>query len=257
MAEIRTLKKDELTVRVFDTRENMGVVAAAEAAEWIKEALAKKEEINIIFAAAPSQNDVLHYLATDKNIDWSRVCAFHMDEYVGLPAGAPQAFGNFLKDHIFGLVPLRSVNYIDSTATDAQAECDRYSKILAENPTDIVIMGIGENGHIAFNDPGVAKFDDPEAVKIAELDLVCRNQQVHDGCFESLELVPEKAITLTVPTLVSAKYLFCIVPAPTKADAVKLTIEGEITEMVPATILRKHDNARMYLDDASSAKLVL
>ncbi|MBE6572547.1 MAG: glucosamine-6-phosphate deaminase [Ruminococcaceae bacterium] len=253
---MKTIYTDKLRTDIFENRDEMGKAAARDISEKICELLKEKETVNIIFAAAPSQNDVLHYLATDKNIDWSRVCAFHMDEYVGLPEGAPQAFGNFLKDHIFGLVPLRAVNYIDSTATDAQAECERYAKILADNPTDIVIMGIGENGHIAFNDPGVAKFDDPEAVKIAELDLVCRNQQVHDGCFERLELVPEKAITLTVPTLVSAKYLFCIVPAPTKADAVKLTIEGEITEMVPATILRTHDNARMYLDDASSAKLV-
>lgn len=252
---MKTVYSDKLRTDIFSTRDEMGKAAAEAISEKIKELLETKDHVNIIFAAAPSQNEVLHYLVEDKSIDWSKVCAFHMDEYIGLPEGAPQAFGNFLKDHIFGLVPMKKVNYIDSTATDVNAECERYTKILAENPTDIVVMGIGENGHIAFNDPGVAKFVDPKAVKPAELDLVCRTQQVHDGCFKQLSDVPEYAITLTVPTLMSGKYLFCIVPASTKAHAVKLTLEGEITEMVPATALRMHDNARMFIDAAAAAEL--
>ncbi|MBR5527859.1 MAG: glucosamine-6-phosphate deaminase [Clostridia bacterium] len=254
---MKTVIKDKLTTEIFPTRDEMGKKAAADISAKIAELLKTQEKVNIIFAAAPSQNDVLHYLSCDKTIEWNRVCAFHMDEYIGLPENAPQAFGRFLDEHIFSLVPLKSVNYIDSAATDPQTECKRYSKILAENPTDIVIMGIGENGHIAFNDPGVAKFDDPEAVKPAKLDLVCRTQQVHDGCFKTLEDVPEYAITLTVPTLMSGKHLFCIVPASTKAHAVKLTVEGEITEMVPATALRMHESARMYIDADSAAELTV
>ena len=252
---MKTLYSDKLRTDVFDTRNEMGMAAAQAVSEKIKEILKTKDNVNIIFAAAPSQNEVLYYLTKDKTIDWARVCAFHMDEYIGLPKGAAQAFGNFLKEHIFGLVPMKSVNYIDSASTDVNAECKRYAKILSENPADIVVMGIGENGHIAFNDPGVAKFDDPEFVKPAKLDMVCRSQQVHDGCFEKLSDVPEFAITLTVPALMSGKHLFCIVPGSTKANAVKLTLEGEITEAVPATALRMHNSARMFIDSDAAAEL--
>ena len=254
MAEIRTLKKDELTVRVFDTRENMGVVAAAEAAEWIKEALAKKEEINIIFAAAPSQNDFLAALIKE-DIEWGRINAFHMDEYIGLTEDAPQGFANFLRRAIFDLVPFKAVYCLNGQSSDPEAECKRYTDLLVKYPVDIIFMGIGENGHIAFNDPGVAKFDDPETVKIAKLDEVCRNQQVNDGCFATISDVPTHALTLTVPTLISAPNLFCIVPVKTKANAVKATVNGEINEMCPASILRTRDNAILYLDNESSALL--
>ena len=250
---MRNFYVDKLNVRAYDNRTLMGEAAAKDISAKIKELLAERAEINMIFAAAPSQNDVLLALVNDKSIDWSRVNAYHMDEYVGLDKDAPQGFGNFLKDHIFGLVPFKSVNYIDCTANDAEAECERYSALLKTAPTDIVVMGIGENGHIAFNDPGVADFNDPKAVKVAKLDEVCRNQQVNDGCFASIDLVPTHAITLTVPTLVSAPWLFCIVPAPTKANAVKRTLQGEISDECPATILRTQDNAILYLDEKSSA----
>ena len=209
----------------------------------------------MIFAAAPSQNEVLAFLAADREIPWNRVNAFHMDEYIGLSADAPQGFGNFLKTHIFGLAPFRSVNYIDISAKDAEGECARYAALLSEYPTDIVVMGIGENGHIAFNDPPVADFADTKAVKPVPLDEICRNQQVNDGCFASISDVPKYAITLTVPTLFAGKYLFCIVPAKTKANAVKETLCGEIGEACPATVLRRHENAVLYLDEDSSALL--
>ena len=209
----------------------------------------------MIFAASPSQNEVLAALANDPQIPWNRVNAYHMDEYIGLSPDAPQGFGNFLREHMFGLAPFASVNYIDSAATDPQAECDRYSTLLQENPVDIVVMGIGENGHIAFNDPPVADFNDPHLVKIVALDPVCRQQQVNDGCFEALEQVPTHALTLTVPTLMAAKYHFCIVPAPTKAKAVKATVRGPIREVCPATCLRNRSNAVLYLDPDSAALL--
>ena len=252
---MKTMKKDLLTVNIYNTRTEMGEAAAKDIKACILSLLEKKETINMIFAAAPSQNEVLASLALDKEIPWERVNAFHMDEYIGLSADAPQGFGNFLKAHIFGLAPFKSVNYIDISATDAEAECARYSALLAQYPTDIIVMGIGENGHIAFNDPPVADFADTKAVKPVLLDEICRNQQVNDGCFATIDDVPKYAITLTVPTLFAGDHLFCIVPAKTKANAVKATICGEIGEACPATILRRHENAVLYLDGDSSSLL--
>lgn len=252
---MKTLKKDKLLVEIYENRTLMGEAAARDIKAKIAELLEESQEINMIFAAAPSQNDVLKSLVDDKEIEWNRVNAYHMDEYIGLDKDAPQGFGNFLKDHIFGLVPFKSVNYIDITATDPEKEAERYGKLLEENPTDIVIMGIGENGHIAFNDPPVADFKDKKTVKPVKLDEVCRQQQVNDGCFESIDKVPTHAMTLTVPTLVKAPYLFCIVPAPTKAKAVYETLNGSIDEHCPASVLRTHDNAKLYLDDQSSKLL--
>ena len=252
---MKTMKKDLLTVNIYETRDEMGKAAGADIKAKILELLAKKETINMIFAAAPSQNEVLASLAADPEIPWNRVNAFHMDEYIGLSADAPQGFGNFLKNAIFGRAPFKSVNYLNISAPDAEKECERYAALLAANPTDIVVMGIGENGHIAFNDPPVADFADKKMVKPVQLDEVCRNQQVNDGCFATLNDVPKTAITLTVPTLFAGDYLFCIVPAKTKANAVRATIEGEIGEHCPATILRRHASAILYLDGDSSALL--
>ena len=252
---MKTYNVDKLKVKIFPTRREMGEDSAKDIKERIKALLSEKAEINMIFAAAPSQNDVLKSLVEDKSIEWNRVNAYHMDEYIGLDKDAPQGFGNFLKEHIFGLVPFKSVNYIDITTTDPEKEAERYGKLLAENPTDIVVMGIGENGHIAFNDPPVADFNDKKAVKPVKLDEICRQQQVNDGCFASIDQVPTHAMTLTVPTLVKAPYLFCIVPAPTKAKAVYETLNGTIDEHCPASILRLQDNAILYLDGDSSKLL--
>ena len=252
---MKTFQKDKLKVDIYENRTLMGEAAAKDIKAKIAELLAGKQEINMIFAAAPSQNDVLKSLVEDKEIEWNRVNAYHMDEYIGLDKDAPQGFGNFLKDHILGLLPFKSVNYIDIMTANPEAEAERYGKLLKENPTDIVIMGIGENGHIAFNDPPVADFHDERWVKPVKLDEVCRQQQVNDGCFASLDKVPTHAMTLTVPTLVKAPYLFCIVPAPTKAKAVYETLNGSIDEHCPASILRTHDNAKLYLDNESSKLL--
>ncbi|MBQ4053139.1 MAG: glucosamine-6-phosphate deaminase [Clostridia bacterium] len=252
---MKSIQVDKLQVEIYENRTLMGEAAARDIKAKIAELLSQKAEINMIFAAAPSQNDVLKSLVEDKSIEWNRVNAYHMDEYIGLDKDAPQGFGNFLKEHIFGLVPFKSVHYIDITATNPEKEADRYGKLLDENPTDIVVMGIGENGHIAFNDPPVADFKDEKTVKPVKLDEVCRQQQVNDGCFASIDEVPTHAMTLTVPTLVRAPYLFCIVPAPTKAKAVYETLNGSIDEHCPATILRLQDNAKLYLDDQSSKLL--
>ena len=243
-----------MTVKKYTTREEMGAAAARDIRNAIRTLLEKKAEINVIFAAAPSQNEVLRALV-ESDVDWSRVNAYHMDEYIHLPPDAPQCFGNFLTGKIFGKVPFKSVNLIDSTAPDAQAECDRYEAILRANPADIIILGIGENGHIAFNDPWVANFKDDRLVRIVALDDVCRQQQVNDGCFATLEEVPKIAMTLTCPVFIRAPQLFCIVPALAKANAVKRTLEGAISEECPATVLRSHGNAVLYLDADSASKL--
>ena len=163
---------------------------------------------------------------------------------------------NFLKDKIFGKLPFKSVNYINGQAEDMQKECERYSALLKKNPVDIVLLGIGENGHIAFNDPHVADFNDKALVKAVKLDDVCRQQQVNDGCFSAIDKVPQFALTLTIPTLVSAKHLVCTVPAATKAWAVERTVNGEISEQCPATIMRLHDDATMYCDSDSGKDLL-
>lgn len=245
--------KDKLAVKVFENRKLMGKAAATDVADCIEQMLSEKKEINMIFAAAPSQNEFLEELV-DSGVEWERINAFHMDEYIGLPLDAEQRFGTFLKERIFGRVPFKSVHYINGQA-QPEKECDRYSLLLKQYPVDIVCLGIGENGHIAFNDPHVAKFDDPELVKVVALDEKCRMQQVHDGCFRSIELVPTQAISLTIPALVAAEYMFCIVPASTKAQAVYDTIYGEISESCPASILRTKANAVLYLDSDSAALL--
>lgn len=247
---------DNLEYRVYDNRTNMGIAAAKDAAAAVKKLLEVKDEISMIFAAAPSQNDFLEAFIADKTIDFSRINGFHMDEYVGLDLKAPQAFGQFLRDRLFEKVPFKSVNYINGSAEDINAECERYASLLKKADPDIVCMGIGENGHIAFNDPHEAFFNDEKAVKTVSLDEVCRNQQVNDGCFATLGDVPTHAVTLTIPTLVAPRYVFCVVPAPTKANAVYTMLNGEIGEYCPCTILRRHGNAVLYTDKDSAKRIL-
>lgn len=252
---MKTFTKEKLSVFIFGDRPSMGAHAAQEVSMKIKDLLKKKNEINMIFAAAPSQNEFLAALIADKSIEWNRINAFHMDEYIGLDKNAPQGFGNFLKEHIFDKVSFKSVQYINGQASDYNEECKRYSSLLKESPTDIVCLGIGENGHIAFNDPHVADFKDPVLVKVVELDGKCRQQQVNDGCFSNLANVPEKAFTLTIPALTAASWMYCIVPAKTKAEAVYNTINGSISEKCPASILRMKEGARLYIDKDSASLL--
>lgn len=255
MALAREFKKGKLAVRIYDSRVSMGAAAARDTAATVRSLLKQKNEINMIFAAAPSQNEMLAALVAEKDIDWTRVNAFHMDEYIGLSPDAPQGFGNFLKERIFSRLSFKTVHYLNGQCVNSEAECQRYSALLEEFPVDVVCLGIGENGHIAFNDPAVANFRDPKPVKTVELDSVCRSQQVHDGCFKKLDDVPMHALTLTVPALTRGAYLFCVVPAATKAQAVRSMVEGEVTQACPASILRLHENAVLYLDPESSSLL--
>lgn len=250
---IHTLQTDHLTTQIYASRADMGAAAAAHTAHLIRELLKSKQYINMVFAAAPSQSEMLDSLLKEA-IDFSRINAFHMDEYIGLTPGAPQSFTTYLTEHLFDKAPFRSVHLIPASQGGQQA-CETYSQLLRTYPPDIVCMGIGENGHIAFNDPPVADFNDPALVKVVTLDEVCRLQQVHDGCFPALDDVPEQAITLTIPALMRAAHLVCTVPAITKAAAVKLMLQGYIGTHCPATALRNHPSAFMFLDRDSSSML--
>lgn len=248
-------KENKLDVLNFPDRQTLGTSVAADVAMVIKDLLQVKTEISMLFAAAPSQNEFLSAFVSDTSIPWQQINAFHMDEYIGLPKDAPQRFGNYLKEHLFGKVPFKNVYYILEDEKGSPGIYERYAALLHRHRIDIVCLGIGENGHIAFNDPHVADFNDRQQIKIVELDFKCRQQQVNDGCFRSVEEVPVKAVTLTIPVLMSARYLFCIVPGKSKAQAVYDTLYGPVDERCPATILRMKENARLYTDKDSASLL--
>lgn len=253
----KVFQQEQLTVRIFPSIQKMGSVAAKEVGDQICRLLESKPEINMIFAAAPSQNEFLSHLIHDKRIDWTRINAFHMDEYIGIHPEAPQSFGHFLRIRIFDKVPFKKVNYLNGLAENLEEECQRYADLLTKHPVDIVCLGIGENGHIAFNDPDVADFNDPKLVKVVELDPICRQQQVNEKCFMTLDLVPKEALTLTIPALLKAEWMFCIVPFKNKAQAVYQTVYGEVSEKCPASILRRKENSSLYLEPESAERINL
>ncbi|HTY38611.1 MAG TPA: 6-phosphogluconolactonase [Bacteroidota bacterium] len=233
----------------------MGKAAADHVAGLIAGVLKKKENVNIVFAAAPSQDEFLDHLVRSPHVDWSRVLGFHMDEYIGLHPSSDQFFGVYLNQHLFTRVKMKEVHLIDAQASNPSKECERYASLLRAHPTDIVCMGIGENAHIAFNDPPVADFQDKLLVKIAELDEPCRQQQVNDGCFKTMADVPPIAYTLTVPALLSAAHLSIVVPSQRKAKAVLDTLTAEISTAVPASILRTHPDAALFLDESAASMI--
>ncbi|REA59016.1 glucosamine-6-phosphate deaminase [Dyadobacter luteus] len=249
------MKVDNLNISVFETRRDLGQAAAVLVADRIRKLLKEREQVNIIFASAPSQNEFLEFLSDEEGIEWHRINAFHMDEYIGLPDDAPQNFGYFLKVRLFEKVGIQNVFYLNGNNPDIESEADRYASLLQKYPTDIVCLGIGENGHIAFNDPHVADFNDPLLVKKVDLDLASRQQQVHDKCFDELSEVPEHALTLTIPALMKATHAYCMVPGPTKAQAVLNTITKDIIEEFPSTILRQHPDCILFIDEDSSGQL--
>jgi len=251
---MREITQDKLKVKIFETRDLMGAAAAEIISDRILGLLKTKEYVNIIFASAPSQNEFLAELIK-KPVDWSRINSFHMDEYVGLDKDDPQGFGYFLKEKLFGKVSCREVHYLNGNAEDIEEECERYSGLLKKYPTDIVCLGIGENTHLAFNNPHVADFNDPKIVKVVDLDEACRLQQVNDGCFKQINEVPTHALTITIPALFRSDYAYAIAPGPLKANAIYHTIHSEISETYPSTILRKHDHAVLFIDENSASKL--
>ena len=255
-APLREFKVDRLKVKVFPDRAGLGAAAGLAAAARIRAIEQGRELLNLLFAAAPSQGETLDALCREPGVDWGRFDAFHLDEYLGLPAGAPQSFGRWLKERLFDRVPFHRVFCIDGSAADAAEECARYTRLLQEHPLDLAFLGIGENGHLAFNDPGVADFQDPLWVKVVEeLDPTCRQQQVNDGQFGNLAEVPTRAITLTVPALFSARCALVLVPGGRKAEIVRRTLQGPIDASCPASILRRHADACLFLDRDSAALL--
>jgi glucosamine-6-phosphate deaminase len=253
---VKIFNVDKLRVEIYSNRKILGQKSAEAVSEKLKELLLHQENVRVIFAAAPSQNELLIELISLAGIDWTRVIAFHMDEYIGLENNSKKTFGYFLTDKLFSKVKFKEVHFINSIPNDLESECKRYSLLIKEAPIDIVCLGIGENGHIAFNDPKYAEFNDSKLVKVVKLDNISRKQQVNDGCFKILSEVPKSAITLTVPALISGKYLFTVVPGLSKADAVFNALKGEIANNCPASILRTHENSVLFLDSNSALKIL-
>jgi glucosamine-6-phosphate deaminase len=246
---IRAFQIDSLQVQVHENRTQAGRAAAVAVARRMRELLDRRESVRMVFAAAPSQNEFLDALAElTADLDWRRVEAFQMDEYIGLPPDAPQRFSAYLKSRIWNIVRPGRVHIMNPDAGDAEPECARYADLLTRQPIDIVCLGIGENGHIAFNDPPVADFADAKIVKTVELDEACRRQQVNDGCFPRLADVPRTAMTMTIPALMSGKALFAIVPGARKKPAVRQTLHGPISRACPASILRRHPDCTLFVD---------
>ena len=246
-----------LCVLTHPDRDTMGAAAANQAAQAIHEAITEKKTARIIVASAPSQIEFFACLTAAPGIDWSKVTIFQADEYTGIPENHPASFRSFHREHLLAKITPAAFHGIQGESQDPEAECNRYAALLAESPIDLLCLGIGENGHIAFNDPLVADFHDPRPVKVVELDEVSRQQQVNDGCFPDLDSVPKKAITLTCPTLISARRLVCIVPDPRKAAAVSNTLRAAaVSSFVPATILRLHPRGTLHLD-SQSAKFLM
>lgn len=240
-----------MEVHVAESRNQLGQVAARDIAVALRTRLREQGHLRLILAAAPSQSEMLAALRCEPDIDWARITAFHMDEYIGLPEAAPQRFANWLKREFIDHVPLARFEPIDP-GSDPEAACKGYATLLAEAPIDLVLLGIGTNGHLAFNDPP-ANLKDPVPVKVVTLDSMCREQQVLDGCFAKLDEVPGRAVTLTIPALLAGRELFCCVPGRHKRAAVQTTLESPISGDCPATSLRTHPRCHLYLDRESSS----
>jgi len=236
---------------IHATAEAAGRAAAAEVAAAMRATLARQRGARIVFASAPSQGAMIAALRTTPGLDWSRVTAFHMDEFIGLPPDAPQRFARWLSAELFDRLPFAAANLI-VPEPDPADEAARYGALLAEAPIDLVCLGIGVNGHLAFNDPPLADFDDPVAVRIVDLDETCRRQQFDDGLFASLDAVPRRAVTLTIPRLMRSGRLICTVSGRHKRDAVRRTLIGPIDPACPASILRRHPACRLFLDRAAA-----
>ncbi len=249
------LSSSRFSIEIHATRGSAGASAAARAAEILRCALRERGEARAIVASAPSQDELLAGLASAPDIDWGKITIFHMDEYEGLPESHPATFRAYQRRNFLSKITPRVFHGICGESPDLDAECARYAALLAEAPIDLLCMGIGENGHIAFNDPPVADFCDPLDARVVELDEACRRQQVNDGCFPDMESVPARAVTLTCPALMRAAHAVCIVPGPRKAKAVRDALLGPVSEACPASILRAHPDAYVYLDTGSASGL--
>lgn len=248
---------DRLEVRVYADSLALARGAAVEAAETLRRAVLEKGRARVIFACAASQIRFLETLTSQPGVDWARVVVFHMDEYLGLEAGHPASFRRFLREHLLEKVRPGEVHLLQGDAPEPLKEVRRYGELLRATPVDLCCAGIGENGHLAFNDPPVADFNDPDPVKLVALDEACRRQQVREGWFADIESVPRYAYTLTIPTLCAAQRLVVVVPERRKAEVVARALSGPIHEACPASVLRRHPAATLFLDTESAALLRL
>jgi glucosamine-6-phosphate deaminase len=252
---MRSFLVEAVKVEIYPDAVSLGKAAAQAAGEAIKEIEKRQATINVIFATGASQLDMLDALTKIDNLPWAKVRGFHMDEYIGLPISHPASFRRYLREKLTEKVRLKEFNEVDGTGTDAEAFSRDYAAKLRVAEPQLCLMGIGENGHLAFNDPGVADFKDPLDVKVVHLDRVCREQQAAEGWFASTDEVPESAITITIPALLRVPRLIVSVPGSRKAAIVRRSLTESISTDCPATILRAHPNATIYLDEASAAEL--
>jgi glucosamine-6-phosphate deaminase len=249
----RALRRARLAVEVHADRPAMGRAAARAVAARIREAVGRGGHTAVIFASAPSQNEMLAALRADTSIPWRSVVAYHLDEYVGVGPRHPASFRRFLTERLFDHVPVRRFHGIDGEAADQAGECARYAALLQRDRPQLAILGIGENGHLAFIDPPVCDFADKLDVRVVELDDPCRRQQVHDGGFARIEDVPRTAYSLTIPFLMGIPRAIAVVPGPAKRAAIQAALDGPVTCACPASILRRHMDATLFLDEESAA----
>jgi glucosamine-6-phosphate deaminase len=252
---VRQLAVDALTVKVFDDVTSLAGAAAQDAARALRGAIDTRGEANVMLATGNSQLAFLGDLVQFTDIAWDRVRAFHMDEYVNLSPAHPASFRRYMRERVASRLPLKEFHYLEGDTGDAEAEARRYEALLRAHPLDLCCCGIGENGHLAFNDPPVADFADPRDVKVVALELASRRQQVGEGHFATLDDVPTHAITVTIPALLRAGSVLVIVPEARKAQPVHDALYGPISTACPSSILRQYPNATLYLDAESSARL--
>ncbi|HPG41705.1 MAG TPA: glucosamine-6-phosphate deaminase [bacterium] len=245
---------EKLAVQIHPDGAALGKAAARFAAGRLQSALEKRGSANLILATGASQFAFLEEFRK-LDIDWQKVTVFHLDEYLGLSDQHPASFRRYLRERILELVKPRQVYYLQGDAADPQAETARYEQLLAAHPVDVACIGIGENGHIAFNDPPVADFNDPRLVKIVDLDPACRRQQLGEGWFPTLDDVPKQALSLTIPAIMRCQTISCVVPDERKSEAVYNTLYGPVSTACPASILRTHPDAVLFLDRFSATRL--
>lgn len=246
-----------MNIQIFDSKKELGRQSAADAAEKIRFAISEKGEAHIILATGASQFETLGNLVEEPGIDWSKVTMFHLDEYVDLPETHPASFRKYLKERFEFKVPdLKEAHYIQGDCDNPEHECKRLNKIISKIEIDVALVGIGENGHLAFNDPP-ADFETDDPYIVVKLDKACRKQQMGEGWFDSVEDVPKKAISMSIKQIMKSKSIVCSVPDQRKAEAVRNCMEGEITNLHPASILQAHRNCTVYLDEESASMLTL
>lgn len=251
---MKQFKVGKMNVEIFETESEAGEASAQFVSEKLNNAINFKGYANLILATGASQFAFIEAIQR-LDIDWSKITVFHLDEYKGLPAIHPASFRKYLRERILDRVNPKKVYYINGDVENIDKEVSCYEQLLKEHPIDIACIGIGENGHIAFNDPAVADFNDPRLVKIVQLDEDCRRQQLGEGWFPTLEDVPEEAISLTIPAIMNCAVISCMVPDKRKARAVYNTLYSEISTACPATILRNHPNTVLFLDQNSATEL--